>query len=592
MSILKVLFSLVLLFICSGLNAQVATKYTLSFENASHHETTIEAQFSNLKSSEVEITMSRSSPGRYALHEFVKNVYNLKATNGEGKELELVRIDPYGWKVSDHDGIINLSYTLYANHGDGTYAQVDETHAHLNAPATFMYAPELSNRGVEVTFNVRTDLNWKVATQLKHLKGTTYYAENFQYFMDSPIEISDYRKKSFTVDGQTINFVLHDELATDIDFEEYVLNTQKIVLQQKAVFGQLPTFDYGEYTFLACYMPNVSGDGMEHRNSTVLTSTRSLSHGGKERNIGTVSHEFFHCWNTERIRPKSLEPFNFKEANMSGELWFAEGFTNYYDALTLCRSGVWSHDTYIKDMQRGFNYVWNSPGRQFFNPIEMSYQAPFVDAAKSVDEHNRQNTFISYYNYGEMLGLALDLSLRIHNLNLDEYMKLVWEKFGKENKYYSITDLQQTLSDYAGQEFSNAFFDNYIYKSEMPDFEQLFDNVAIKIEKKEAVSFGAFVREHKLMLNPKTGTMAYDAGFQKNDKIIKIGDFTLSSVVNLDLALSKYNVGEEVEITFERYGKLISKKVLVKTDTNYTLSYNSDANEKKQQRKKEWLQPK
>ena len=48
--------------------------------------------------------------------------------------------------------------------------------------------------------------------------------------------------------------------------------------------------------------------------------------------LGTVSHEFFHAWNVERIRPRSLEPFDFTDANMSGELWLAEGFTNYYGA--------------------------------------------------------------------------------------------------------------------------------------------------------------------------------------------------------------------------------------------------------------------
>ncbi len=144
---------------------------------------------------------------------------------------------------------------------------------------------------------------------------------------------------------------------------------------------------------------------MEHRNSTIVTSTRSLADGA-DRNIGTVSHEFFHCWNVERIRPQSLEPFNFEDANMSGELWFAEGFTSYYDDLTLTRAGLIAQEDYIKGLTGTFNYVWNSPGRQFFNPIEMSYQAPFVDAARSVDDINRDNTFISYYSYGSMLGLG------------------------------------------------------------------------------------------------------------------------------------------------------------------------------------------
>ena len=56
--------------------------------------------------------------------------------------------------------------------------------------------------------------------------------------------------------------------------------------------------------------------------------------------LGTVAHEFFHAWNVERIRPRSLEPFNFDDANVSGELWVAEGFTQYYGALLMARAGL------------------------------------------------------------------------------------------------------------------------------------------------------------------------------------------------------------------------------------------------------------
>src|SRR5690606_19445959 len=223
----------------------------------------------------IEFRMARSSPGRYALHEFAKNVYNVKVTDSKGKVLKTTRPNPYAWEVSDHDGTINVSYTLYANHGDGTYAQVDETHAHLNMPATFMYVPELSNNDMEVTFNLPNDLNWKVATQLKHRGGHTYYAKDLQYFMDSPTEIANFRSREFQVDGQTIKLVLHDDAASEQDLDTYLHHIEKVVLQQKAVFEELPTYDYGEYAFLACYMPNANGDRMEHRTSTHVVSARS-----------------------------------------------------------------------------------------------------------------------------------------------------------------------------------------------------------------------------------------------------------------------------------------------------------------------------
>src|SRR6056300_676955 len=198
----KFLFCLFFFLLSYNIIAQVSSSYTISFDNAVHHEAVVTATFKNLEADDVDFTMSRSSPGRYALHEFIKNIYSVKVTDGKGNELKVTRPNPYSWKVAGHDGTIKVSYILFGNMGDGTYSQIDETHAHLNIPATFIYMPSLENEGIQVTFNVRNDLNWKVATQLKHLEDNTYYAKNLQYFMDSPTEISNYSIRSFDVDGQ------------------------------------------------------------------------------------------------------------------------------------------------------------------------------------------------------------------------------------------------------------------------------------------------------------------------------------------------------------------------------------------------------
>src|SRR5205085_8836087 len=101
-----------------------------------------------------------------------------------------------------------------------------------------------------------------------------------------------------------------------------------VVHEAKGVFGELAPYDSGTYTFIADYLPYASGDGMEHRNSTIISSSASLAQAMMGL-LGTVSHEFFHSWNVERMRPKTLEPFDFTDANMSGELWLAEGLTQY-----------------------------------------------------------------------------------------------------------------------------------------------------------------------------------------------------------------------------------------------------------------------
>jgi predicted metalloprotease with PDZ domain len=575
---------------------RVSSTYDISFENAVHHEALVNATFTNLGSGAVEFRMSRSSPGRYALHEFMKNVYDVKVTDSKGNVLESTRPDPYSWKVQGHDGTIKVSYILFANHGDGTYAQIDETHAHLNIPATFMYVSSLENDAFEVTFNVVEELNWKVATQLKHLQGNTYYARDLQYFMDSPTEISDHSVRSFDVDEQTVNFVLHHK-GSEAQLDEYFEKVKAIVLQQKAVFGELPDYDYDAYYFLACYMPNVDGDGMEHRNSTVLTSTRSLTDGGMNNNIGTVSHEFFHCWNVERIRPQSLEPFDFSNSNMSGELWFAEGFTSYYTHLILHRSGLMSLERFINGQTGYFNYVWNSPGRHFFNPIEMSYQAPFVDDATSIDPNNRSNTFISYYNFGNMLGLALDLSLREIGLNLDDYMKLVWKRFGKAEIPYTIRDLHNSLNEYAGQEFGDHFFNNYIYKSGMPDMKRLFANVGVSLtQDKNRVLFGASFEGSIISSNTKMGSSSYNAGLEKGDKIIKIGDFTLSDDLDISVVLKNFKPGDETIVVYERYRETKETILTFVHNPSFSISlfesHGLELDDKKKKAREDWLSSK
>lgn len=576
--------------------------YEISFENAVHHETVVKGTFPELEIDTVTFRMSRSSPGRYALHEFAKNVYSFKATDNKGNILEVLRPDPYSWNVIGHDGTIKISYTLFANRGGGTYSQVDETHAHLNIPATFMYAPTLKDRKIEVDFKIREDLGWKVATQLPLVSGTTYSAPNLYYFMDSPTEISNHSVREFQVDNhgktQTIRFVLHHN-GTEEELDSYFENVKKTVLAEKEVYGELPDFDYGTYTFLACYIPNASGDGMEHRNSTILTSTRSLANGGMEGNIGTVSHEFFHAWNVERIRPKSLEPFNFEETNMSGALWFAEGFTSYYTNLILCRAGIISAEKYVEGISGTFNYVWNSPARQFFNPIEMSYQAPFVDAATSVDPVNRENTFISYYSYGSILGIALDLSLREEKLNLDDFMKLVWKQYGKTEKPYVIENLQQVLAEYAGSDFASTFFNKYIYKSEMPDYSSLLNSVGVTLKQNSEVPyFGAAVSldgdgHGEIQSNPKMGTPAYDAGLDKGDIITNINGSGFPDGQQFSTYIQKLKVGDTLKLSFNRFGVERKTNVILKANPDYRLlltEKEGDKPSKKQLRQRaDWL---
>ncbi|WP_339698140.1 PDZ domain-containing protein [uncultured Roseivirga sp.] len=585
-------------FLAISLQAQTYNEYELSFDNAVHHEANIKIKFSNLENKVLEVRMSRSSPGRYAVHEFAKNVYNVKATDGNGKALPITRENPYQWNVAGHNGTVNFEYTLYANRAGGTYSGIDESHAHLNMPATLAWARGLDQRPIKVKFNVREDRNWKVATQLKDLGNNTFYAPNTYYLMDSPTEIADLYFRERNVDGQTIRLALHKDGTTDAEVDAYFEETMGIVMQQKAVFGELATYDFGQYTFLSCYMPNASGDGMEHRNSTYVVSGLPVERPLGSTSMGTMSHEFFHSWNVERIRPKSLEPFSFEDANMSGELWFAEGFTSYYTALMQARSGSISPEQYVNGLGGSVGYVVNAPGRTFHNPIEMSYQAPFVDAATSIDPTNLSNIFISYYTYGSVLGLALDMSLRTmdNGKNLDDYMKYVWEKQGKTEIPYTVRDLQARMAEYAGESFANEFFGKYILDSQMPDYASLFKKMGVTYTNRAEgrASIGGNIRNQRggwqLTGNATVGSPIYKAGIESEDVILSLAGTVLTDDSNINEIIAAHKPGDTIEIKYRKiWGEDKTSKLTLEEAQAWSTGMDANADTKAKARREAWL---
>ena len=532
------------------------------------------------------------------MHEFAKNVYGVRAFDQSGKELAVYRATPHQWNVAGHNGFVRFEYTLFGNHADGTYNGFDNRKAHMNMPATFVYGAGMRGRPVELHIDLSGHAGWKVATQLKSIGDGSYRAEDHDYFYDSPTIVGafDLRSWQSSSNGETYTIelaMLHE--GSDEDLDQYAEWVKKIVEEQKAVYGELPDFDFGRYTFLCSYNPWVHGDGMEHRNSTVCTAPVGLKYA--EQIIGTVSHEFFHAWNVERIRPASLEPFNFDEANMSEALWFAEGFTSYYTDLILCRAGIRSPEAYIRGLAGRANTVINSPGRRHRSPVEMSYNAPFVDAATSVDGDNFNNTFISYYTYGAFIGLALDLTLRAgHNSSLDDFMRKVWEEHGKTEVPYTLPDLERILGELTGDpNFASRFFRTTIYGSEVPNMEALFKEFGIILRRKnpgrsnlssgmEMTGGGARVNDYIIETDP-----LFEAGIQRGDLILEIDGKQLDSEETLNTVVGNMKIGNTYSIRYIQNGLEKEGAFTLGEDPTLEILPDENAGEAALQRRNAWL---
>jgi predicted metalloprotease with PDZ domain len=565
--------------------------YRVSIPEPEHHWLQVEATFRSVRPP-LELRMSRSSPGRYALHEFAKNVYDVHAFDPNGRELALTRPDPYGWTVAEPGNTVRVVYKVFGEHLDGTYLAVDTTHAHMNMPATFMWARGMGDRPIRATFAAPPGTGWKVATQLFSTGDSwTFTAPNLQYFMDSPTEVGPVWEHTFTLSNPggsgeaRFRIALHHN-GSDVDATAYAADVQKIVAEEAAIFGEMPPYEPGSYTFLADYLPYADGDGMEHRNSTVMTGRRSLSEPrGRVNALGTVAHEFFHCWNVERIRPASLEPFDFERANMSGELWLAEGFTSYYGSLVMHRAGLSDVGETLGDLGRLIDAVVNSPGRQARTAVEMSQMAPFVDGVRSVDQTNFDTTFVSYYTWGAGLGLALDLSLRdLTNgrVTLDDYMRALWRVHGSPGgpapglvaRPYTRDDARARLADVSGDaRFAEEFFSRYVEGHEAPDYGRLLGRAGLVLRRRQAgqpwigdLTFQNDPQGIRLARLTAPGSPAYAAGLDEGDVIVSLGDRAIQSADELASAIAGRKPGDTVAIHFLRRGAPVSAQLTLAED--------------------------
>jgi predicted metalloprotease with PDZ domain len=563
---------LLCLFLCaSALFAQRPivqrqVRYELRFPHAAHHEAEVRVTFLNVPGSTLEVVMSRSSPGRYALHEFAKNVYNFRASDGQGRSLRVTQPNPSQWNVEGVQGAAVVEYTLFGDRTDGTYTAIDLTHAHLNTPAALVWARGFERAPVSVHFDAPNGLAWKPATQLAPQSDGSWTAPGRDMLMDAPIELSAHSLKKWTVDGHKFRLALHHQ-GSEEEASAFAHLCKAVVTEEEGVFGAFPKFDNEEYTFILDLLPYSSGDGMEHRDSTVITGPWALK-TAPQNALGIVAHEFFHCWNVRRIRPRSLEPFDFERANMSGELWFAEGFTSYYATLSLRRAGLSSLQDFAGSMGRAVSAVLTDPGRTVFNVTDMSRRAPFVDAATANDPDNTANTFISYYTYGQALGLGIDLAIRARfpGKSLDDWMRTMWREHPDVEKPYTLPDLEKTLGEITDPAFAREIFERHIYGKEPMDYAALLSRAGLLLRSVEPVKLwlgapqlnfsneGAAITAPVLRESP-----LYDAGLDLGDRITEWDGRKLANQKELEDWLGQHKPGDRVALNVE--GRAGTRKV-------------------------------
>jgi predicted metalloprotease with PDZ domain len=160
-------------------------------------------------------------------------------------------------------------------------------------------------------------------------------------------------------------------------------------------------------------------------------------------------------------------------------------------------------------------------------------------------DENSVNVAESYYRRGQLLGLALDLTVRgatAGRRGLDDVLRLLWRRYGAKGRGYPEGGVEDAAARILGSSAkARRFFDRYVRGTESPDLARLLPAAGLELkmvpEAEEGVTEGSPVKTRGnfgwktkaengrvVVAEVHEGSAAQRAGLNAADEIVAVDD--------------------------------------------------------------------
>jgi predicted metalloprotease with PDZ domain len=523
-------------------------------------------------------------PGSYMIREFARNIVQVAALAGD-ERVPVDKLDKHTWRVpalGDFEGPLTLAYEVYAWDLSVRTALLDTTLGFFNASSVFLLPLGWEDARIEVDILPPAGehaANWRVATGLAPARGTkrhafgTYTARDYDELIDCPVLMGEFALARFEVLGTPHEIAIAGR-APDLDLERLSADLTRVCAEQIALFEpRTKRAPFERYTFMTLAVGEGYG-GLEHRNSTALICKREdLPYRGMaeptegyRRFLGLASHEYFHAWNVKRIRPAAFVPYALERENYTRLLWLFEGFTSYYDDLTLARAGLITRMQYLGLLAKNFNDVLGASGRRKQSLTESSFDA-WIKYYRQ--DENSPNAIVSYYQKGALIALALDLLIRARSAgrrSLDDLMRLLWTRHAEAGDDYAGVheeEIAELITEATGLAL-DAELAAWTEGTADPDFAALLAPFGIQLSAKPQhdsparallglkLASGAEPRIAQVY----DGGAAQDAGLAAGDLLVALDGLRITPA-SLDALLRRRRPGQRAELLAFRRDEML-----------------------------------
>jgi predicted metalloprotease with PDZ domain len=232
----------------------------------------------------------------------------------------------------------------------------------------------------------------------------------FEILLDTPVVFGKFELISRSIKDVPFYFVFVDRgVGFDQQVNKFVDQLSVAVEKIHDVFGLFP---FTDYTFVLSLNPQADW-GLEHLTSNmsglgpeVFVDDDQFANG-----IRVCAHELFHAWNVRRLRPATLGQLVHKLSRgcFTEGLWFAEGFTRYYEFLISTRAKAYNPAKFFSAVLGYYQHLSQQPAYKRETAADSSL-ATYMNHSKYP---GRVNNAIDYYDKGMLIAFGLDVHLRL-----------------------------------------------------------------------------------------------------------------------------------------------------------------------------------
>ncbi len=377
-------------------------------------------------------------PGTYSIYDFGRFASNMKAYDKRGRELEVTHPTPNSWRIYKAKKLKRLVYTV-----DDSWDDEGENHVfepggtNIEAKKNFV----LNNHGFFGYFegqqrrpfflDVKKPNNFFGASSLKKALSNSsrelLVAKNYNELVDAPVMYANSDNKTIRVGEADVLISVYSP--NKIITADYLADLLDPLLQAQREYlgGKLPVDRYAFIIYLTDGFTFSGGYGaLEHSYSSFYVLPEADPEQIAQTIVDVSAHEFFHIVTPLNIHSEEIHNFNYSEPEMSQHLWMYEGVTEYSAGHVQVKHGLMPTEDFLE---------WVA--EKVRGAEKYKDELPFTKMSSGC-LHQHKDQYLNVYQKGALIGLCLDVKLRILSdgeYGIQNLMRDLARTYGKDQPF-------------------------------------------------------------------------------------------------------------------------------------------------------------